>query len=53
MNIDIYRYIDEEEEQENNGKRLYFNASSLVDDIISKLEKDYKDYDIETDIYNT
>jgi len=50
MDIDIYRYIDEEEDQENYGKRIYLNASNLVDDIISKLEKEYKDYDIETNI---
>jgi hypothetical protein len=47
--IDVYDYINEEEDIERYGKRAYINVSRLVDDIITDLENnpDYKDHLIE------
>ena len=47
--IDVFNYVDEEENVEEYGKRLYIDISRLASDIEHKLEKDpnYKDYMIE------
>ena len=47
--IDIFNYVDEEENVEEYGKRLYIDVSRLADDIKSELEKNpnYKEHLIE------
>lgn len=37
--IDVFDYVDEEENVEEYGKRLYIDVSRLADDIKSQLEK--------------
>ena len=51
--IDVFDYIDTEEDVEENGERLYVNATRLLDDIIFKLENDpeFKDHIVEVDLY--
>ena len=51
--IDVFDYIDSEEDVEENGERLYVNATRLLDDIIFKLENDpeFKDHIVEVDLY--
>ena len=48
--IDVFDYVDEEENVEEYGKRLYIDIQRLVTDIEHGLEKDpnYKDHMIET-----
>lgn len=47
--IDVFDYVDEEENVEEYGKRLYIDISRLASDIEHKLEKDpnYKEHLIE------
>ena len=47
--IDVFDYVDEEENVEEYGQRLYIDVSRLADDIKSKLEKNpsYKEHLIE------
>ena len=47
--IDVFDYVDEEENVEEYGQRLYINVSRLADDIKSELEKNpnYKEHLIE------
>jgi hypothetical protein len=51
--IDVFDYIDSEEDVEENGERLYVDATRLLDDIIFKLENDprFKDHIVEVDLY--
>jgi hypothetical protein len=53
--IDVFDYIDSEEDVEENGERLYVNATRLLDDIIFKLENDpeFKDHIVEVDLYES
>ena len=47
--IDVFDYVDEEEDVEEYGKRLYIDISRLADDILHELENnpDYKDHTVE------
>ena len=47
--IDIFNYVDEEENVEEYGERLYIDISRLADDIKSSLENNpnYKEHIIE------
>ena len=47
--IDVLDYVNEEENVEEYGKRLYIDISRLADDILHELENDptYKDYSVE------
>ena len=47
--IDVFDYVDEEENVEEYGKRLYIDVSRLTDDIKSQLEEfpNYKEHLIE------
>jgi hypothetical protein len=47
--IDVFNYIDEEEDVEEYGKRLYVDIGRLADDILNALENhpSYKDYWVE------
>lgn len=47
--IDVFDYIDEEEDVEEYGKRVYINVTRLVNDIAFKFENDpeFKDHLIE------
>ena len=49
--IDVFDYVDEEEDVEEYGKRLYVDISRLADDILNGLENhpSYKDYLVEID----
>ena len=53
--IDVFDYIDSEEDVEENGERLYVNATRLLYDIIFKLENDpeFKDHIVEVDLYES
>ena len=47
--IDVFDYVDEEENVEENGKRLYIDIQRLASDIENDFEKhpNYKDHIVE------
>ena len=51
--IDVFDYVDEEENVEEYGKRLYIDVSRLADDIKSELEKSKSVLKVNTLIYDT
>jgi hypothetical protein len=49
LTIDVFDYVDEEENVEEYGKRLYIDISRIADDILNGFENHptYKDHSVE------